>query len=35
MLAALGLAVSVARRLVGRNATRRTFQTKLEPSHHV
>jgi hypothetical protein len=35
ILGALGLAVSVARRLVGRNATRRTFQTKLEPSHHV
>jgi len=35
MLAALGLAISVARRLVGRNALRRTFQTTLEPSHHV
>jgi hypothetical protein len=35
MLVALGLAVSVARRLVVRNAMGRTFQTKLEPSHHV
>jgi hypothetical protein len=35
MLAALGLAISVARRLVGQNAVRRTFQTKLEPSHHA
>jgi hypothetical protein len=35
MLAALGLAVSVARRLMGRNAMRRTFQTKLEPSPHA
>jgi hypothetical protein len=35
MLAALGLAISVARRLVGRGAQRRTFQTKSEPSYHA
>ena len=35
MLIAAGLAVSVARRLAGRGAPKRTFQPKLEPSHHA
>jgi hypothetical protein len=35
MLFAAGLAFSAARRLVGRDAARRTFQPSLEPSHHA